>query len=65
VAAHQVVDDGEMSAPLTGVVLLSALLCHSKAMPEEYREHLSSWEDNKDALVLDRRSIEWFFGKSI
>jgi acetyl esterase/lipase len=63
VAAHQVGEDG-MSPSVTGVVLLSALLCHPAAIPKEYKEPLASWEDHKDALVLDRRGIEWFLGKS-
>jgi acetyl esterase/lipase len=63
VAAHQAVKDG-MSPSVTGVVLLSALLCHPAAMPKEYKEHLASWENHKDALVLDRKGIEWFFGES-
>ncbi|KAI4922615.1 hypothetical protein J4E90_001048 [Alternaria incomplexa] len=60
VAAHQVVDDN-LSPKVTGVVLLSAPLCHREAMPEEYKPHISSWEDHKDGLVLSRQAIEWFY----
>ena len=61
VAAHQAVDDN-LTPKVTGVVLLSAPLCHHEAMPEEYKPHISSWEDHKDGLVLSRQAIEWFYG---
>jgi acetyl esterase/lipase len=60
VASHQMADDN-LIPNITGVVLLSAPLCHHEAMPEEYKEHISSWEDHKDGLVLSRQAIEWFF----
>ena len=40
---------------------MSVSVCHPKAMPEEYKQHISSWEDHRDSLVLDRRVMEWFF----
>ncbi|KAG9192581.1 hypothetical protein G6011_11315 [Alternaria panax] len=60
VSAHQAVDD-RLVPKVTGVVLLSAALCHPGAMPEEYKPHISSWEDHKDSLVLDRRAMEVFW----
>ena len=62
VASHQAVDD-KLDPPVTGVVLMSAGLCHHEAMPDVYKAHDSSWEEHKDGLVLDRRGMEWFYGK--
>jgi acetyl esterase/lipase len=61
--AHSTVD-AKMSPPLTGVVLMSAPVCHPEAIPQEYQEHNASWEDHKDAIILDRRGINWFLGES-
>jgi acetyl esterase/lipase len=61
VAAHQVVDKG-MTPSLTGVVLMAPNLLHFKAVPEEWREYYRSFEEHKDALILDRKGIEFFDG---
>ncbi|KAJ4983875.1 esterase lipase [Stagonosporopsis vannaccii] len=60
VAAHDFVAKGGLPA-LTGVVLVGAGLVHHEAVPEEWREHHRSREQNRDAPVLDVRGIEWFF----
>ncbi|KAF2019187.1 alpha/beta-hydrolase [Aaosphaeria arxii CBS 175.79] len=57
--SHQAVDDG-LSPPLTGVILTVANLVHPDMMPEEYKAHCKSWEQNKDAMVLDQRGMRWF-----
>lgn len=41
-----------MEPKVTGVVLLAAVLVRRDAVPQEYREHCKSWEENKDASVL-------------
>lgn len=61
-AAHQAVDD-ELEPRLTGVVLLSAPLCHHEAMPEQYKTQDSSWEQYKDGLLMDRKGMEWFYSE--
>lgn len=64
VAAHEAVD-ANLSPPVTGVVVTSACVCHHDAVPEEYKKHISSWEEHKDGLVLDRRGMKWFYGTSV
>lgn len=61
VAAHEAVDT-RLSPSLTGVILMSPGLCHHEAVPERFREHNTSWEEHKDALVLDRKGMLWFYG---
>lgn len=60
VAAHDAV---EKKIGVTGVVLMSASLVHSEAVPEKYKEHYKSRETHKDAMVLDTRGMEWFWGE--
>ena len=60
VAAHESVD-ANLSPPVTGVVVTSACLCHHDALPEKYKEHVSSWEEHKNGLVLDRRGMTWLY----
>jgi hypothetical protein len=31
---------------------MSVSVCHPEAMPEGYKQHISSWEDHRDSLVL-------------
>ncbi|KAH7131857.1 Alpha/Beta hydrolase protein [Dendryphion nanum] len=61
VAAHEAVD-ANLSPPLTGVYLSVPLLTHQDAIPEEYRQHHNSEEQNKDARILDKRGMDWFWG---
>jgi acetyl esterase/lipase len=62
VAAHDAVD-AKLSPPVTGVVLMSATLVHSEAVPDQYRPHYKSRIENRDAMILDVRGFDWFLGK--
>lgn len=62
VAAHEAAD-AKLSPPLTGVFLCIPFLVHPDAVPEKYKPHYNSWEENKDAMILDQRGMLWFFGK--
>lgn len=62
VAAHDAVE----SMPdrrVTGVVLMCASLVQNKALPEKYREHYNSREEQRDAMILDARGMDWFLGE--
>ncbi|KAH7062943.1 Alpha/Beta hydrolase protein [Paraphoma chrysanthemicola] len=59
VAAHQVVDD-KLEPRVTGVVLMSPNLVHHAAVPERWEGEYKSWEEHKDAVVLDRKGMEFF-----
>ena len=61
VASHDAVGRGEMG--VRGVVLMSAGLVHHDALPGEWRGHHKSWDEHKDAMVLDARGMDWFFGE--
>lgn len=63
VVSHDAVEK-ELELGITGVVLMSAFLVHDKAVPEKYRPHNTSWEDHKDAMVLDVRGMNWLLGES-
>ncbi|KAF2621383.1 hypothetical protein BU25DRAFT_404569 [Macroventuria anomochaeta] len=60
VAAHDAVER-KMEPKVTGVVLIGAGLVHHDAVPESYREHYKSREENRDAMILDVRGNDWFF----
>jgi acetyl esterase/lipase len=62
VASHEAVERG-WGERVRGVVLVGAGLVHFDAVPEEWREHQKSWEQNRDAPILDVRGVKWFFGK--
>lgn len=64
VAAHLAVDK-QLTPEVTGVVLLSPALCHHAARPAEWEKVNQSWEEHRDAMVLDRRGMEWFYGMLI
>ena len=40
-------------------------LVHPDAVPEKYKPHYNSEEDFKDGLILDRRGMEFFYGKHV
>ena len=63
VASHEAVEQG-WGERVRGVVLVGAGLVHPDAVKEELREHQRSWEQNRDAPILDVRGVEWFFGES-
>ncbi|KAF1966033.1 hypothetical protein BU23DRAFT_593382 [Bimuria novae-zelandiae CBS 107.79] len=60
VAAHSAVDSRLEPAP-TGVYLSMPLLLHHHAIPEQWKPHLNSFEQNKDAMILNRQDILWFY----
>lgn len=62
VASHEAVERG-WGEWIRGVVLVAPGLVHPDAVKEEWREHWGSWEQNKDAPILDVRGVKWFFGK--
>ncbi|KAJ4371066.1 hypothetical protein N0V86_008761 [Didymella sp. IMI 355093] len=61
VASHEAIKGG-WGDRVRGVVLMGGGLVHCDAVPEEWKEHYKSWEQNKDAPVLDVRGTKWFFG---
>jgi acetyl esterase/lipase len=62
VVCHQAADTG-LSPPITGQFLAFANLLHYDAVPEKYKPHFNSWEEFKDARILDQRGVKWFYGK--
>jgi acetyl esterase/lipase len=52
----------EVKDKLTGVVLACPVLLHPQAVPEKWRSAYGSWEEQKDAVILDQRGMEWFYG---
>jgi acetyl esterase/lipase len=62
VASHVAVER-EMTPKVSGVVLMSPVLVHHDAVLEKHREHYKSWEEHKDAMILDARGMDWFFGE--
>lgn len=62
VAAHDAVDR-KIEPKVTGVVLMGAGLLPHDAVPEKWRKHYKSREQNKDAMILDVRGVDWFFGE--
>ncbi|KAI0057885.1 hypothetical protein BV25DRAFT_1811727 [Artomyces pyxidatus] len=47
--------------PLTGQHLSIPATLHYEAYPEKYKSELRSWEDNKDAKILNEDSIRRFY----
>ncbi|KAJ4304509.1 hypothetical protein N0V90_000035 [Kalmusia sp. IMI 367209] len=58
VAAHEAVDS---NLPLTGVFLSIPVMLHPDVVPEKWKAHYNSWEQNKDAMILDKRGMLWFY----
>ena len=61
VAAHEAVD-AKLSPPLTGVYLNVPTMVYHDGLPDEYKQHHHSYEQNKDARILDKKGMEWFWG---
>ncbi|KAJ7623551.1 alpha/beta hydrolase fold-domain-containing protein [Roridomyces roridus] len=62
VVAHRARDDAFFKAnQLTGQLLQIPAVVHPEAVPEKYKPVLLSLEQNKDAPVLDRPAVDWFF----
>ncbi|KAF2999852.1 hypothetical protein E8E13_007450 [Curvularia kusanoi] len=59
VAVHDAVQN-KSKAKVTGVVLIGAGLVHQAALPEKWRAHHKSYEQNRNAPILDVRVLEWF-----
>jgi acetyl esterase/lipase len=59
--------DEKLQPPLTGLALLiPALLDHTMEHVEpKYKKEIGSYEQNKDAPILNLKAIELFMGKSI
>jgi hypothetical protein len=53
--------DEKLSPSLTGLCLLAPALMDCRAIPEEYKSEIVSYEQNKDAPVLNMKSIEMAF----
>lgn len=62
VASHEAVQKG-WGERIRGVVLAGAGLMHCDAVPEKWKEHQKSWEQNENAPILDVRGTKWFFGE--
>jgi hypothetical protein len=45
---------------ITGVALIAPVLVHFNAVPEKWSEWYRSWEEHKDAVILDRKGMQWF-----
>ena len=54
--------DEHLSPPLTGVYLSIPAVVDPKSMPDEYKHEFLSHEQNKDAPILGKESIEMFMG---
>ncbi|KAI0061914.1 hypothetical protein BV25DRAFT_1947234 [Artomyces pyxidatus] len=62
VIAHRAhVDPFFQDKPLTGQHLSIPVTLHYEAYPEKYMCLLRSWEENKDAKILDTDSMRWFY----
>ncbi|KAF2464453.1 alpha/beta-hydrolase [Lindgomyces ingoldianus] len=60
VATHEAAD-AKLSPPITGVWLQVPCLVHSDAVPEQYKAHYNSYEEFKDAMVLDRKAMNLIY----
>jgi len=54
--------DEKLDPPLTGVSLLIPALTGLDAIPEQYKDEILSYEQNKDAPILGRGAIDTFMG---
>ena len=61
VLAHRARDEG-LSAPLTGQYLAIPLLCPKERIPEKYRKHWLSLQQNANAPILPLPAIDMFMG---
>lgn len=48
---------------IVGQVLNIPVTCHPKLFPQEQYPY-SSWEENKDAPIVDATRMQWFWGRS-
>jgi hypothetical protein len=55
--------DEKRTPQLTGQYLCIPTTCDPVAFPEKYKDVYLSREQNKDALVLNQKSIDMFEGK--
>ena len=54
----------KLSPPLTGLCLLvPPIFGQSSAVPEKYRSIVTSYEQNKDAVLLDAEAVQKFMGE--
>jgi hypothetical protein len=53
-----------MEGRISGVVLMCPLLVDSRGVPEKYREHYKSYDEFADGTVLDKKTMDWFDGRS-
>ena len=54
--------DKKHSPPLTGQYLCIPTTCDPAALPDKYKDVYLSREQNKDALILNEKSIDMFEG---
>ncbi|CZT17551.1 related to Putative sterigmatocystin biosynthesis lipase/esterase STCI [Ramularia collo-cygni] len=52
--------DDKMSPPVTGCHLMIPALCHSSAMPEEFKEEARSEAQLPNAAILSKKSMDLF-----
>lgn len=57
--------DEKISTPVTGTHLQVPALCVDEVVPAKYRADYHSWEQNKDADILDRHAAELLIGNYI
>jgi hypothetical protein len=43
--------------------LIAPVLVHFNAVPEKWSEWYRSWEEHKDAVILDQKGMQWFDGE--
>ncbi|KAL2783815.1 Alpha/Beta hydrolase protein [Aspergillus keveii] len=60
VASHMAVD-AKLSPPVTGVFLEVPVLVHPEAVPEKYKPHYNSYEDNKAPVFLPREDLTYIY----
>jgi acetyl esterase/lipase len=51
--------DEKLSPPLTGIWLHIPMVVHPDAVPEKYKADYGSYEQNKDALIIGVKAVEW------
>jgi acetyl esterase/lipase len=64
VVAHLYRDEKRFP-PLTGQYLCIPTTCEPEALPEKYKDVYLSREQNKEALILNQKSIDIFEGNNI
>lgn len=55
--------DSKILPPITGQYLSIPPVCDPEALPVKYKDNYLSREQNKDAIILNQKSIDLFEGQ--